>query len=479
MKNVKLSYALALGLASTLTSCSEEVFVYNAQPSVKIADISSVSSQEVTITFTPGESVSKYLYAIGTAADMNKFLNGELANTEEAVGEQVVTFSGLRSDTEYTIFTVAYGKDGKLGAVASQTFSPNAELPVINVNFSGITTAGLEIQTTAYIYKVVYAIAEAGQDASVFDNTAIKKDTIVDTQYKYIDATGLEEGKDYAIYAKCFNRFNKESDLFVEEFSTSLASEAPSVEFELISSDPFNFEYSLTPNANTSKFLVLGGEKSKYDNILHAEGWGGDIWGMMLSWWDMESSSGESQMATDIEMYYGKESSLVYETYLLKPQEDIEFFVLTYDKAGNPFAVETVRMSTPALEVTGSPSVKVEEVELLHNKCTFKITPNEHTVGVMYSTFLKTSLDGWYDPTDAETVADLKMMMHDQMIGAYQNNTEKPWAYGSEPFDYVESGAKAGTTYYVAALPVGQAGVESLGDVVLFEYTVPDAPAED
>ncbi len=479
MKNVKLIYALALGLASTLTSCSEEVFVYNVQPSVTIADISSVSSQEVTVTFTPGESVSKYLYAIGTAADKNKFLDGELDNIEEAKGEQVITFTGLRSDTEYTIFTLAYGKDGKIGALASQTFSPNAELPVIKVNFSGVTSAGLEISTTPYIYKVVYAIAEAGQDESVFDNAAVKKDTIVDKQYKYIAADNLEEGKDYAIYAKCFNRFNKESELFVEEFSTSLSSEAPSVEFELINSDPFNFTYSLTPNENTSKYLVLGGEKSKYDNILHAEGWGGDIWGMMLSWWDMESSSGESQMATDIEMYYEKQSNKVYETYLLQAKEDIEFFILTYDLAGNPFAVETVTMTTPEGVSTGTPSVEIEEVELLSNKCTFKITPNEHSIGVLYSTFLKKSLDGWYDPTDELTVADLKMMMHDQMIGAYQNGTEKPWTHGNEPFEYVESGAKPGTTYYVAALAVGKAGIESAGDVVLFEYTVPDAPEEN
>lgn len=463
---------LTLSLGLLLFSCQEEQSVFDKQPSVAISEISSVSSTEVNIKFSPNDLTSKYSYALGHATDLDSFLGGKLETIKEGRGEQVINFKNLNQASEYTIFVLAFDKIGRSSAVSTKVFTPDGRIPSVNLVFVGSTQAGLDITTNPYVYRVVYGIDKAG----LKDNfeTTMKTDTITDIYYKYVSALELTEGTKYSFYVKSFDRYNNESEISEMSFTTATKEEASSVKFDIIESDPFQLKYKVTPSNNTSKFLILGGEKGIHDYILESKGWAGNAFSMMLSWWDLES--GSDPLETEVEMHYG-EKELIYQTHLLEPKQEMDYYILSYDLNENPYAVEKIQFSTELAISTGTPDAEIEEIEITKDGCKFKITPNEHTLGVLYSTFSKTNYDtNW---AGEDKLENLRNYMHQQMISALANKSEVPWTYGSAPFDYLEIAIQPGTDYYVVAIPIGKSGVTSYGSTKLLPFKTLPAPPVD
>lgn len=479
MKKFNLKSILVLALAVLTFSCSKEEIIFDPQPAVSMGEVIPVSVSEVSITLTPNEATTKFLYAIGDIADLESFKNGELEGIQEATEEETVSFSGLSHDKEYTIFAIAYDTNGAIGSIATKNFSTNKTLPSINLVFASDESVGMEISTSIYISKVEYFVGKAGLENAFDGSQTINM--IEDIPCQYIDIIELEAETEYALYTRTTDRYGEVSDIISTPFTTAATADCPKVSIEVSESDAFGHKIKFVANDKVSKYIVLGGEYDNgglYDDFIYSDGWAGNVFSMMLSWWGLAE---DGTFNPGVEMYYQSEE-VFHTTYLLAATQEMEFYVLSYDLDGNPFAVQKLFYSTPTAESKGTPVVTAEigEMEATGTytaTANFELYPSDNTLGVFYSCYNKNNYDNYYGlMSEEEQMENMLNMMHTQMISGYMYDSEVPWTYtngNTSIIDYKELSLRAGYEYYLVTIPIGYGGLLDYGKLGLMPFTCP------
>ncbi len=433
------------------------------QPRVYIEDVESPISSTITATMVPNESSSAFFYAIGTSSDREIFLGEMLEGTRYSTQSEPleVTFDGLEGDTEYTIYACAIDADGKQGSLASYIVkSYDVELSVENL-YVGAENVAFLIEANSAVYRVDYYFGESGLSDAFANDELSGVGYIIEQTYKCCNFYELDENTSYSFYAKAYDRRGAVSGVVEVPVTTASYDAIPSVEFTVGESDVYKSNYTVTPNSLCSKYHILAGELGDYSVIYDsATGYAGDVYNMMLNW-----------VGEDWGVYsYNTEHKFYMENFGLTSTVTYEIFVLCCDAEGNPASLQRFEVATEPKEATGDAEVTIVADEITSNSASFTITPNEHTIGVLFQTYTKSTYDSYWSLYTDELY---EFQLSQWQAAIYNGSSDIPWHYGSEPFTYSEVDIAAGE-YYVVATPVNGAGVDAggWGDVVTYYYEI-------
>ncbi len=485
MKKIILifSFIITVGLF-LLSGCTEYIYEYDSKPVVVIENIKPTSASSVVVKLVPNELTKDFSFVIGLSTDVNveDFLAGSIEGTQIFEGEQEVEVKELMSHYQYTIMVVGRNEDGEAGSVISRSFIPNEEIPSIDIEFVSYSTVAFELRSSSYVNRIDYIIAEAGIE-NIFENDMYAPESILDKYFVYIEKQELKENTDYEIYYRTTNRAGEVSETYQLPFSTPLKSESPQVSYSILNNDPFMHTISFQSNEHTSEYMILMVEKGTHDAVIYGEGFGGNVSRMMQNWYRIATTSSWNPGV----YMYDESTERDYITYLLNGTQEMELFIMTFDKDGEVFGVEKFMYTLENEQQANlETEVVIDEIILEDFKIlgeyqaeyTFRFKPNADALGVFYSCFLDTTLEMYLeDPEYPEGPAALRALMHQQMIGAYQGNGELPWTYtngSTEKIEYTETALRPSKEYTLVVLPISLNGSPDYGDFYLEPFRVPD-----
>lgn len=433
------------------------------QPRVYIEDVESPVSSTIIATLVPNESASGFFYAIGTTSDREIFLGEMLEGTRYSTQSEPldVTFDGLEGDTEYIIYACAIGDDGEQGSLASYIVkSYDVELVVESV-YVGAENVAFTISTNSSVYRVDYYFGEQGLAEDFADDSISGVQYVIEQTYQCCNYYDLDENSDYSFYVKAYDRRGDVSGVVEVPITTSSYSALPSVEFEVGDNDLFISNFTIKPNDLCSQYHLLAGETGTYSTIYDSStGYAGNVFNMIENWvgedWGVYSFSGDHSFWME---NYGLTSTVSY-----------EFMILCCDNDGNPTALQRFEVNTEPKTASGVADVTVETIEITSTSASFTITPNEHTAGVLFQTYTKSTYDTYWSLYTDEL---LEYQLSQWQSAVYNGSTDIPWNYGSEPFVYSEVDMAEGE-YYVVVTPVNAAGVDAdgWGEITAYPYEI-------
>ncbi len=451
---------------ATLTSCTSESTVETiTQATVTISDVEALSTSSITATFTPSANCAKFAYAIGASSDRAAFLDGSLAGIETTTIGGEIIFEGLEAASTFTVYAIAYDADGAQGPLASVAVRSESAECNAEVLFAGAGTAGVSITANSYVYRVDYALGEPGQAASFDDGSMDDIKSLSEISSKAINYFDLEQDTEYSFYYKYYDRLDNVSETIELTIATGNPESVPFVELEHGQCNIMESWYTFKPNDLCQKYHFLVGGDGEWSEVYDSDGWGGDIYSMMISWAPYESDGWG--------VYTQYEEHEFYLTTLdMYSTVAMEFYVLAYDKDGVAGPLQQFKFSTePEIDETlvGTPSIEItiDAVTSYSMSCT--ITPSDNTFGVFYTVYSKY----WFDYYDwlGEYYDDLLY----QFQTDYSTYGDDVFTLGNEAFEYSEPyGLDANTEYYVVAVPINGAGLDTdgaWGAVVCAEFT--------
>ncbi len=472
---MKKIYNLSLMVAAmlwALVGCTGETeYVTLVQPSVLIEDVQSPNAETVTAHLVPNESSASFCYAIGAKGDREAFLDGSLNGIEwgESVEAIDVVFDGLKPQTQYTIYAVSFAKDGKIGALSSYIINSYDAVWSVEPVYVAANNLSVEVEISTAIYRMDYYLGKPGEADKFKNDEIVEAESITETTYKCFNFYDLEENTDYVFYTKFYDRRGKITEVNELELTTLVLDEMPAVELTMAAeSDVYVSTFTFTPNEHCGVYYILPGEVGQYANIFDgANGYAGNVYNMILNWrgedWGVYTLDGEHTFD-------------MYNMYLTS-SVDYEFYALCCDENDEPKTLQRFFKSSTAEGQYGVAEVDIEEIEINSEGASFKITPNENTVGCLFSTFTKVSYDGYWGAAGCPD--DVKAFQLSQWQAAVANGSVEPWHYGSDEFEYSEvvgdGGIKAGTDYCVVVTPINGAGVDNggWGTVEVYYFTIP------
>ncbi len=464
MKLLNFVKATVASLALLLVGCdAAQEFTSVTQSSVAIEDVESPTSSTVTAKFVPNESCAEFFYAIGKSSDREMFLGQMLEGITHVDGNEPleVTFEGLESDTEYTIFACGVSVDGEQGSLASfivQSYDVECEVDTVYV---GVESAAFSVSVNSAVYRMDYYFGESGLSEEFANDAIDGVEYVIEKTYKCCNYYDLEPNTSYSFYAKSYGRRGDVTDVVEIPITTSSYDALPSVEFVVGESDVFRSNFEIKPNDLCSQYYLLAGEVGSYSQIYdNPDGFAGNVYEMIKGWsgedWGVYTLSGDHEFSMD---NYSLSSTISY-----------EFYIMACDKDNNPVALQRFEVTPELAEPMGKAAVELEVKELTSSSASFTITPNEHTVGVLFQTFTKKSYDGYWAYDESELYA---WQLYQWSTAMANNSTDIPWNYGSEPFVYSEKSIAPGE-YYVVVTAVNNAGVDNggWGDIQVFPFEI-------
>ncbi len=468
-----------------LTGCTKEVVEFNHQPVVQISDLGPVGLDGAEAKFTPNQYAASFDYAIAISSEstVEDFLAGRLNSVQDMKGEQTILFGGIQANSQYTVYAVGYSADGTVGAVTTQEFSTSYGNPTITLEYVTHNSVAVNITSSIYASKLEYLIDVAGLE-NPFEGKEVT--SVANPKRVYFENADLQENTEYTLYYRVTNRFNEVSEIYAKKFKTSTLAEAAIVDFEVSELNPFQHTINFTMNENTSKFIIFieelneSGVGAHHESLYSSTSYNGNALQAILAWY---SISEMSDFNPGVFMFTEQNATHTYRTTLLNAKQDMELFIVTFDQNGDVYGVvrnlytnnsPTVATATPVATIADIDPNGFDIVGEYQATYNFEITPDANSLGVFYSVFTQDNFE--YYQGEADGMEQLRNIMHNQMIGAYQGNTELPWTYtngNTAPVTYTETALRPGRSYYVLALPMSLNGAPAYGEIAYKLLSVP------
>lgn len=231
--------------------------------SVEITETTPYSAEALV---TVDANTSSYDYAIGKAADMEAFKSGTLEGikTEGAKVENVIAFSGLEPETDYTVFVRGVNSDGSRGAVATATAKTNVQPQGVKMHIAESETT---VSTISAIFTPArsvaayhYAIGQAS-DLDAFAGGTMQGMVKVDdvSAPKTIIFEGLDYDTEYTIFAKGEDQYGNTGE--VTSLAVATANVPQSViTIDLVERSMTSLEFSFVADENTVSYVYALGK---------------------------------------------------------------------------------------------------------------------------------------------------------------------------------------------------------------------------
>ena len=368
-------------------ACSEEekVVVENRTAPVVSIRIMESTPSSLTLKFVLNGESDGLTYAVGIEQDRVAFENGTLKdiNTLKGTEELQATVSGLECNKTYTVFARAHNAEKEQGPVAMVTaITPDAsadEKFAINIEkvYATVTSLAVKIDAPDY-YKFEYALGTEA-DRTAFENGTLegimeRRDPFPFT-VNYFD---LSENTEYIFYTRAYLRTEEATGVMSTPVSTMAKGSGPEVTLSVDKQNLYIGTFRLTPNAHCSKFAYVANIKGERDKYLYSQG---TYNGNMLDAFNAYNTSAfwNPMLVSEVE------TTFEYSTPNLMFEEEHELFILLYNEAGEPVAVQKETIKTPSLDPNAPEariSMEITERATDHVKVT--ITPNEYTIMTVY-----------------------------------------------------------------------------------------------
>lgn len=376
-----LTLVIAIGL--TALGCSTEKTI-TTRPSVDIKLVGDPGANDITITFTPSENTSRYMFAIGTENDKMEFLDNLLPGTVQVNGNKTTTypFDNLESKTNYTIFAVAYDESGNAGPVSMPTYGTYTSTFKVNTYYLTDNSAAFKIECTNDYINYHFYLGKAS-DREEFENNNIDGIQSKVETYKWIENYfTLEPDTEYVFFAKGTDRAGNDTRTFEIPIKTEPigSSEIPNATFEITDNNFFKQYYTVTPNDKCKMVTLFQCTDWLIDDTFNnPNAAAGDIMGILDEW---------SRLLSPLDYmkcYVATDEVLNAETVnsdLLNDQK-FNIYVILYDDDYKPYALKKFSNRTPSLDnklqvdnlggtiTLSNPTYTTVDVEMSLNKNTF------------------------------------------------------------------------------------------------------------
>lgn len=412
-----------------------------------------VGTDSFEVQVIPTNETLRWEYAIGNESDRAAFMQGTLEGIRSEQGNEIcrLTFSTLESNRDYTLFARAYDRIDCPGSVASLRVKTFREGFSVEAQYLTSQSAGFVVLSDPDWNSFRYAIGRA-DDRQRFIDGLLDDETVVETMTWVINCFGLEPQSDYVFYVQPYDRLGMPGELHEIPLTTFAPDQCPGVEASITRIDVYSGTYRVVPNERCSSFNAVVFPSYTAGEIV-PPGYAGSIMDFMVNY------VGDGTLG-----YSGRKTiEFDYITSDLKPDLELDFYVLVFDEDSEPWGVYKFPASTPGFDLkAGEASCRIAISDLTAKGATCTYTANEQTLGVFFEILEADWWDGFIQ-TDDYYEGWLLQYFH------YSGYWKHLGSGGN--FTYTEPRAKANTRYYAAAVPINANGIQGSGPVVLEEFT--------
>ncbi|WP_298112095.1 hypothetical protein [uncultured Bacteroides sp.] len=454
------------------TNCGDDdnetppTYIPEPQASVTVLRTGTIESTQLTVGFQPSENTIKWAYAIGEPNQEEEFRNDQLEGIKQVEGNQLkeVIFENLNPETIYTVYAKAYNSEGVAGGISTLKF-PTGENFTPSQQYVLSQSAGFTMEFNANIYRCRYYLGKAAdREKFIADQLDNDQELIERTAYT-ANFFNLEPNTDYVFYSMVYNRGNQPNAFSEIPFTTPNTDGSP-IAFMTPNEKNDTYRSIFTISCeNASKMIVLLCPKGSFDTLLYE-----DLHkrGNLIDGLEVLASTNGAQVSED-----GKPMTLAVKNGTLKPGSKFDLYVLLYDYANEPAGVQYIEASCPTfIEDLPAAAVEMEVTDITTNGATYKVTPNQYTMGYLINTFEADYYEGLVANNTPEKVAQI---VQERLLelGEYF------YYYADSYPPYTETKGTPGTKYYAIACPMNVNGAEGFGSITVQEFTTLNESGQD
>ena len=441
-------------------SCSEKtVIVENALISAQRTG--GYDGNVYKVIVTPSENAIAYEYAVAPEDSLSAFESG-LLNSTRVEGNAEDTLEIVSENAGATFFARAFNKDNIPGPVFTMRLSLYESGLNAQIQYITDISAGFDIDIPGRILNVHYFIGKEADKQSFLDDE-VGSYTDSDITRYVINVFNLEPGTDYVFYMEGVDRGNYTTELYEIPFTTAQEGSVPAVSFEQQTVDAYELSIKFTPNEYCGRFAGYIDAAGVRDfELFNGMAGQGDLMERIPTWATLPMMANYS-FSSNAEYVFTQ-----IDTTFTNLGSSKDLYLVAYDKSGIPTGVYyyplVIRDADNSIPRPGETDIEISSVT--YAGCVATVTPGENTMGVAYG-----SVEAeWYDGISG-TVDEY--YMHNQLLAGATLGTSL-FSYGSDPVQYVETGAEPETRYYIMAAPMNENGPinnAGWGNLAVEEYT--------
>lgn len=460
MKRTIITATLLIFVAIFIQSCTKDPAADKltfGKATIKIENSGNPDSTECTIRFIPSANSTSFIYAIGTESDYINFENGTM-DTECVEGNTAteIKFSNLNPLNEYSIYARAYDEDNIPGSICVYKIRTADDKFFISAEYITDKAAGLMVNYSDRNYEFEYYFGKP-EDREAFLNGETENKSLTDEigNTFVFNRLDLEPDTEYAFFAKASDRAGKYEyrELI---FKTKALDDCPKVTMNIDHLDIYKGKYTIKANDKCGKVAVLTCNRGRHDAILYTDG-AGDILRILDTW---------GNIGFYVKTSMDKEYKFEHITENMRLDNELEMYVVVYDKEFYPAGIQHFTFKTPSYDENApSCTVDVKVTDITDNGATYTYTPDENTLGFMFETIEA----DWYDDFKINSGEWNEFWLHNYLFSAGMY-----WGYNdnNKPIVFVEKTGVPNFRYYAAACPMNQNGPDrGWQPEILVEYT--------